>query len=137
MTDALSTVNWLAVLLASLAHAVLGGVWFGGIVGRRYAAVLGLADRPPKPGPLFLAGPLVCGAITVATTAILLRLLGIATTGDALALGALVALGYLVPMTVTIAINPLFPRPFAYALLNAPFFLLGSLAACAILVALP
>ena len=138
MIDALSTVNWLAVLLASGAHFVLGGAWFGGLVGKRYAAILGIADRPPQtPGLVSLAGPFACGAITIATSALLLRRLGIDTLGDALALGALVALGYLVPMTVTIAINPLFPRPFAYALLNAPFFLVGSLTACAILVALP
>jgi hypothetical protein len=39
-------------------------------------------------------------------------------------------------MTLNIAINPLFPRPFHYAAINAPFFVLGSLLASAILVAL-
>lgn len=28
MIDALSHVNWLAVLVASIAHFVLGGIWF-------------------------------------------------------------------------------------------------------------
>ena len=137
MIDALSHVNWLAVLAASVAHFILGGIWFGAVVGKQYAAALGIADRPAqKPGPLFLAGPFACGAIIVVTTAILLRTLGFATYGDALALGALVGIGYLAPMTVNIAINPLFPRPFYYALLNAPFFIVGSLMSCAILVAL-
>lgn len=137
MIDALSHVNWLAVLAASVAHFILGAVWFVGLVGKRYAAVLGIADRPQqKPGPLTLAGPFACSAVTIATSAILLRALGIATYGDALVLGALVGIGYLVPMTVNIAINPLFPRPFSYALLNAPFFVIGSVTACAILVAL-
>ncbi|MGF3027401.1 DUF1761 domain-containing protein [Methylobacterium aquaticum] len=137
MIDALSHVNWFAVLVASIAHFVLGGIWFAGLVGKHYAAALGIAGQPQqKTGPLFLAGPFVCGAITITTTAILLRALGITTYSDALPLGVLVGVGYLMPMTVTIAINPLFPRPFAYALVNAPFFITGSLMSCAILVAL-
>lgn len=137
MMAAVSHINWLAVLAASIAQFILGGVWFAGLVGKHYAAALGIADRPPqKPGLLFLAGPFVCGAVTIITTAILLRALGITLYGDALALGALVGVGYLVPMTVNIAINPLFPRPFYYALLNAPFFIVSSLVSCAILVAL-
>lgn len=137
MINALSHVNWFAVVVASVAHFVLGGIWFAALVGEHYAAALGIADQPrQKPGPLFLAGPFVCGAITITTTAVLLRALGITTYGEALALGTLVGVGYLVPMTVTIAINPLFPRPFAYALLNAPFFVASSLISCAILVAL-
>ncbi len=39
-------------------------------------------------------------------------------------------------MTMTIAINPLFPRPFYYTALNAPYFLIGSLLSCTILAAL-
>lgn len=137
MIDALSHVNWLAVLAASVAQFVLGGIWFMVLVGKPYAAALGIEGRPPqKPGALFLVGPFLCGAVIIATTAALLRALGITTYGDALALGAVVALGYLVPMTVTIAINPLFPRPLYYALVNAPFFVVGSLMACAILTAM-
>ncbi|GJD79923.1 DUF1761 domain-containing protein [Methylobacterium gregans] len=137
MIDALSHVNWLAVLVASVAQFVLGGIWFAGLVAKRYAAALGIADRPrQKPGPLFFGGPLVCGTVIIAATAILLRVLGITTYDRAFALGLLVGLGYLVPMTLTIAINPLFPRPIAYALLNAPFFVAGSLMSCVILTAL-
>lgn len=138
MINALSHVNWLAVLAASVAQFILGGIWFAGLVGKPYAAALGIAGQPqPKPGLALLAGPFLCGMATVTTTAMLLRALGIAEFADALALGALAGLGYLVPMTVNIAINPVFPRPFYYSLLNAPFFLAASLVSCAILVTLP
>ncbi len=137
MINAVSHVNWLAVLAASVIHFILGGIWFAGLVSKPYAAALGIAgQQQPKLGLTFIAGPFLCGAVTVTTTAILLRALGITGFGDALALGALVGLGYLVPMIVTIAINPLFPRPFYYAALNAPFFLAASLVSCAILAAL-
>lgn len=137
MIDFLSNVNWLAVLVASVVHFILGAIWFVALVGKRYAVVLGIADRPQdKPGLLSLAGPFVCSAVTIATSAILLRALWVTAYGDALVLGAFVGVGYLVPMTINIAINPLFPRPFAYASLNAPFFIIGSLISCAILVAM-
>jgi hypothetical protein len=137
MINALMQLNWLAVLTASASHFVLGGVWFAGLMARHYSAALGIADRPPqKPGAMFLIGPFLCSAMTIATTAVLLLALGITNYGDALMLGAFVGVGYLAAMTMNIAINPLFPRPFAYALVNAPFFVIGSLMSCVILVAL-
>lgn len=137
MTEAVSHVNWLAVLAASVAHFVLAGVWFGALFARPYAVALGIADRPPqRPAPLFLIGPFACGVVTIATTAVLLRALQIETYGAALSLGALVGVGYLAAMTLTIAINPLFPHPFRYALVNAPLFVIGSLLACVILTAM-
>ncbi len=137
MSSAWMQVNWLAVLGASVAHFFLGGVWFLALFGKHYAAALGLADRPPpRPAPRFVIGPFLCSTATIATTAFLLRALGITHLGDALVLGLTVGLGYLTAMTVNIAINPLFPRPFYYALINAPMFLLGSLMSCTLLVAL-
>ena len=137
MTNALSHLNWLAILAACAAHFVLGGVWFAALFGKPYAAALGIADRPAqKPGPLLIVGPFLCSAVTITTTAFLLRALGIQTYGPALGLGAVVGIGYLAAMTMTIAINPLFPRPFAYTLVNAPFFVIGSLMSCLILTAL-
>jgi hypothetical protein len=137
MTEVFSQVNWVAVLVAGVAHFFLGGIWFMGLFGRHYAAALGIADRPRQtPGPVFLVGPFVCSTVTIATTAFLLRALAIKTYTDALALGMIVGIGYLAAMTVNIAINPLFPRPFYYSLINAPMFIIGSLMTCTILVAM-
>lgn len=137
MVAAFSQINWLAVLVATIAHFILGGVWFAALFAKQYAQALGIADRPPqKPGAIFLIGPLICGALTITTTAFLLRALAITDYGNALKLGAIVGIGYLAAMTVNIAINPLFSRPFYYALINAPMFLLGSLMSCVILIAM-
>lgn len=107
------------------------------LFGEQYARALGIAGRSPqKPGPLLVIGPFVCSVLTISTTGLLLRALRLSSYGDALLLGLIVGVGYLAPMTVTIAINPLFPRPLQYALVNAPMFVLGSLLSCAILVAM-
>lgn len=137
MIHAFLAVNWLAVLTATFAHTILGCLWFVVLFAKPYAASLGLGDPPPgAPPAIFIVGPLVCSAVTIATTAVLLRALHVATYADALSVGALVGFGYLATMTLNIAINPLFPRPFAYALVNAPLFVLGSLLSCGILVAM-
>lgn len=138
MIEAFSQVNWIGVLAASIAHFVLRGIWFVGVVAKHYPVALGIADRPQqKPGAMFLVGPFLCTALTIATTAVLLRALSITGYGEALALGALVGIGYLLPMTLNIAINPLFPRPFYYTALNAPYFVGGSAMASVILASLP
>lgn len=130
-------VAWLPVLAASVAHFMLGGAWFVGLFARQYARALGIEDKPSqRPGALFLVGPFACSAVNIATTSVLLNALQIRSYGPALLLGLFVGVGYLAAMSVNIAINPLFPRPFRYALVNAPFFVTGSMMSCAILVAL-
>lgn len=137
MIEAFSQVKLLGILAASIAHFILGGIWFVGVVAKQYPVALGIGDRPQqKPGALFLVGPFLCTALTITTTAILLRALSITGYGEAMALGSLVGIGYMLPMTLNIAINPLFPRPFYYTSLNAPYFVGGSVMASAILVAL-
>lgn len=63
-----------------------------------------------------------------------MRSLQIDNVRGALQLGAIVGLGYLVPATITIAINPNFPRPFLYSLISGSYFLIASLLASVMLV---
>lgn len=137
MLNALLHLNWVAVLVASVTNFALGGVWFMVLCKRQYAAALELEDvGDEKPSPLYIVGPFVCGAFTIATTAFLFRLLSVSSVGDALVLGAVIGLGLIGATTVNIAINPRFPRPFHYSLINVPYFLLGSLISAVILVAM-
>jgi hypothetical protein len=128
----LASIDWIAVLLATLALAVLGGVYFGAVIPKLYAVALGREGQPPAAGPLTYAGPMVCSAVMAATTALLMATLDVDSMGDALAFGAIVGLGYLTPMTFTIAINPNFPRPLLYGLINAPYFVVSGLVTAAI-----
>lgn len=137
MLDQLAQINWLAILAATVANAMLGAAWFMGIVGKRYAIALGRTDLgDQKPSALAIVGPMACGLVVTVTDAVLLRSLGITTYGATLWFGALTGAGYLVAQTVNIAINPNIPRPFYYSALNAPYFLLGNLVSCAIITAM-
>ena len=137
MFDVLGQVNWFGVVMASIAAFLFGGIWFMLIFKRAYVVALGKENAPPPPrSAISLAGPFLCQAVTIITSAILLRALGVTSYVGALQLGAIIGIGYLVPMTVNIAINPNFPRPFLYSLTNGPFFVLTSLTSCVILVAM-
>lgn len=48
MPTAISQINWLAVLAATVAHFFLGGIWFGLLFAKPYARPLGIEDRPPR-----------------------------------------------------------------------------------------
>nr|WP_208388214.1 DUF1761 domain-containing protein [Microbacterium halimionae] len=130
----MSDINWLAVIVATIVFAVLGGLYFTVIVARPYKVALGNENRElPKPGILFIVGPLIASLLVVITSAILLRALEIDTLGDGIVFGLVVSIGYLVAQTLTIAINPNFPRPLLYTLINAPYFIICTVAASIIL----
>jgi hypothetical protein len=128
----LASIDWIAVLLATIALAVLGGVYFGAVVPKPYAVALGREGQPPASGALTYAGPIACSIVIVVASALLMATLDIDSMGDALAFGAIVGVGYLTPMTFTIAINPNFPRPLLYGLINAPYFVVSGLVTAAI-----
>ncbi len=137
MISELTEINWVAALAATVASTTLGAAWFMGVVGKRYAVALGRTDLgDQKPSALAMVGPMACSAVVAVTDAVLLRALGVTAFGPALAFGALTGVGYLVAQTVNISINPNFPRPFYYSALNAPYFLLSNMAACAIITAM-
>jgi hypothetical protein len=137
MLEAFTRIYPLAVVVAGIAHTVLGGIWFGLLFGKPYAASLKLAaDAMKKPSALFIVGPFFYSLVTILTSAWLLNAMGISRMQDAVLLGLFVGVGLLAPMTLNIAINPLFPRPFYYACINAPLFVVGNILACVILTAM-
>ena len=141
MIAAFAGIHWVAVLAGTLAFAMIGATYFLALVPRQYLYVTGRDNLPKEQqavsGAIFIAGPIACSLFIVIGDAWLVRALGISSLGDAAVLGLVVGLGFLVPMTFNIAINPLFPRPLQYGLLNAPYFLVANLIACLLLVAMP
>lgn len=137
MLDTLFAVNWIAVLVASLALQAWGAAWFMALAAKPYALALGRTDLSGrKPAPIVVVGPLICGVVVVTTNAVLMRMLNVTSTSAALGFGTITGIGYLVATTVNVAINPNIPRPLLYGLVSGPFFLLGNLMSCAILGAM-
>ena len=135
MFAVLAQVNWLAVLIAFVVTTALAGVYFAVIIAKPYLVALGREDAPKTPSSVVRnVGPIVAGLVVVVTSAILLRALDVTTIADAVVFGLIVGVGYLAAMTFQIALNPNFPRPLYYGVLNAPYFVVSSVISSVILV---
>ena len=141
MLAAFAEIHWIAVVAGTFVFAVLGGLYFMALVPKQYLYVTGRENLPKEQqevsGAIFIVGPLLCSLVVVIADAYLVAALRIVSVADATVLGLVVGFGLLVPMTFNIAINPLFPRPIQYGLLNAPYFLIANLIACILMVVIP
>ena len=134
MFGAITEISWIGVSLVTVVNFIFGGFYFGVAIAKMYASAMGRETEPKqKPSVLMIVGPAVCGLFITLTSALLIKMLNIQTVSDTLVFGVTVGIGYLIPMTMTVAINPNFPRPFFYAAINAPYFLVSSLVTSVIL----
>ncbi|KRB78166.1 hypothetical protein ASE01_08410 [Nocardioides sp. Root190] len=135
MFNVLADINWLSFAVALAVSIVLAGVWFAAVIAKPYLVALGRENEPaPQSDLVRNLGPLVCTLIVTLTTAVLVEALDITSTGDAVVFGLIIGIGYLSAMTFQIALNPNFPRPLYYGLLNAPYFVVSAVASSVILV---
>lgn len=126
ISTAIAAINLWGVLAAAAFAFVFGGVYFGVLTPKHYAVAMGRAGEPAASlSPLFIVGPFVCNLVMIIATAILLQATGTEAIAQAVALGLLIAIGFLLPMCMMIAINPNFPKPFYYTALNAPYLLVS------------
>jgi hypothetical protein len=89
-------VNWLAVIVATVAGIIVGFVWYAPpVFGRRWARVSGI--ELPQPGqaqPTTYIAAIVVALVTAYVLAVLIRGLGAATLADGAIVGAVVWLGF-------------------------------------------
>ncbi|MCT7660719.1 DUF1761 domain-containing protein [Mycobacterium deserti] len=140
MLGHLADVHWIGVVVATTAFGALGGIYFAVLFPKQYAYAIGRENQSNDEragGALFYAGPLVCALVVVVADALFISALGIGTVGGAIVFGLVTGVGFLVPMAFNIAINPLFPRPLVYGLLNAPYFVIGNVVASVLVVVIP
>lgn len=87
----LSQVNWMAILVATIAGFVLGGLWFSPVMfSNRWMAALGKSkEELGKPGPALVLS-FVVTLVTATALAVLLRIMPLTTTPGALRLGLMI-----------------------------------------------
>lgn len=86
-------VNYLAIVVAAIAAVAIGSVYYGVLgVGDRQSRMLGTSSV--RPGPIQGATGLIVGLVNAWVIAVLSLSLGAASIVDAIALGALVWLGF-------------------------------------------
>ena len=92
-------VNWVAVIVATVAGLIIGFVWYAPpVFGRRWAGALGI--ELPQPGQTqattYLAA-VVTALVTAYVLAVLSRGLGAVTLAEGALVGAVVWLGFVAP----------------------------------------
>ncbi len=137
MFDAFGEVNWLAVLLATLAYYLLGALWFTPLFGWAWDRALGF-ERPRgnRFPPLYYVMPLLSSALASVATAVLAAALRVEQLGEAIVLGALVGVGYALAVSFNNAVNPRTPRPLLYGAVTGGYHVVGLLVVSVIVVAI-
>lgn len=137
MIQLLTSINWLAVLVAFAGYFFLGPLWYMFLFKKQYAVSLGKENNvEEKPSAIYIVGPAVCSLIITITNAVLMDALHIQSYQAAWEFAALVGIGYLVTNTVNIAINPNIPKPMLYGAVSGAFHLVGIFIVCTILFAM-
>jgi hypothetical protein len=125
--ESLAAVNWLAVVAATVALYVLGGLWYSPVLfGPGWRAGVGFV--PPdgwKPGALLYFGPLVACFVVTLATALLVTIADAHSATDGVALGLIVGLGYGAAVAGVDAIAPSHPRPGPLALIVGAYWAVG------------
>jgi len=138
MLNAITELNWLAIILATSAYFILGGLWFAPFAFRKlWDRAIGFS-RPEewKPSAKFFAGPLIgCFTASIATS-MLISALNIDSYIEAVILGLIVGIGYAGSVSFVNAITPTNPHPFLLGAVTGIYHLLGVILVAIIIVAL-
>jgi hypothetical protein len=131
--DALGELNWLAVLVATIAWFALGGLWYSApVFGRPWMRSVGMEDTPERPGPAIYLFPLVAYFIAVIALGMVARATGTDTLGEAIVLGLVVGIGFGMTLYAVESVFGRRPQPGTWFLITAGYQLLGILIAAAI-----
>lgn len=126
LTQVLTDMNWISVLIAFVAYFMLGGLWFTTFFSKPYRVSLGKEHEPQgKLAPIFIVGPAVCCLVITFASALLIYSMNVNSLEGAMLFAMIVGIGFLVANTVNIAINPNIPRPILYGIISGVYHLVG------------
>jgi hypothetical protein len=136
LLDFLDDVNWLAVVVASVAWFILGAIWYAPpVLGRPWMRAAGIEMDPEgqRPGPAIYLTPLLAYLVAVVATAMIAEAVGASTVADGLGLGLVVGIGYALTLTAVGLTFDRKPKPVMLFLINGLFNVLGLMVAGVIL----
>jgi hypothetical protein len=96
----LSGINWLAVIVAAVAHVVIGAIWYGPLFGARWQAATGRTQAEMGSGMSAIAISAVASLVMAAALALLLTALNTVDLPTGLAVGVLAGVGFVGTSTV-------------------------------------
>ena len=94
MIDLLA-LNWLAILIATVAAFVLGGLWYGPVFGQAWMTALGKTEDDIEPTPMPFVVSFFTAALTCIVVAVLMQMLGIVSVLGGAVFGLVVGIGFI------------------------------------------
>lgn len=128
--------NWLAVIVATVAYFALGAVWFArAMFGKAWMRSLGWEPRPDeRPGPEYFVGPFVTCLIASIATGLLAAATDTDTVAEGLVLGLITGVGLAgSALFVTGYFDPKKPQPMTWFAITGGYHLVGLLIASLII----
>jgi hypothetical protein len=127
--EVLGDLNWLAVIVATVAYFALGGLWFASAVfGRAWIRASGIEMPEGGPGVAFYVGPLTTCLVATIATAMLAEATASDTLGEGLVLGLVLGVGLaLTTLFVTGIFDPKKPEPMTWFAITGGYHLVGLL----------
>ena len=125
----LNDINWLGVLVATLAYFVLGALWYSPMLfGKRWMRAAGIAEpaEGEGPGPAIYLMPLISSLLASVALAMIARAMNASGAGDGLELGLIVGLGFVISVMLTTATFETHkPEPWVWFALTAGYHFVG------------
>ena len=87
--------NWWAILVATIAGFVLGGLWYGPLFGKAWMAAIGKTADDIKPSPTPFVVSFVTALVTAIVLALLINALGVVRVVDGAILGLVIGVGFI------------------------------------------
>jgi hypothetical protein len=134
--DTLGDLNWLAVIVATVAWFALGGLWYArAVFGNVWMRSIGM-EMPAegqRPGPGVYLFPLIAYFIASIAIGMLAQATGSTTVGEGIVLGLVIGVGFGVTLYAVESVFGQRPQPGVWFALTAAYQLLGILIASVII----
>ena len=132
--EVIGDLNWLAVLVATVAYFALGGLWYAEpVFGRAWFRSSGIEVPEEGPSASFYVIPLVTCFLVTLATAMLAEATGSDTLGGGLVLGLVLGVGIALALTVLAGAFDTRPEPVTYIAIYSGYHVVGLLVIGAIL----
>jgi hypothetical protein len=123
----LSEINWLAVVVGTIAYWVFCGIWHRPFVfGKKWEQAMGF-DRPEnwKETNISFIVPLISCFVTSIAVAVLLKLTDVNSITNALTVGLLTGIGFATAVVFTTVVIPTMKKPLVFGAITGTAHALG------------
>jgi uncharacterized membrane protein (DUF485 family) len=126
--DGLSELNWLAVVVATVAWFALGGIWYARpVMGRAWMRSIGMdpTGQVGRPSAMMFVWTLIAYFVTSIVIALIVAFTATDDVGDALVLGVTLGVGFGLASSLVTGVYEQKSRPLTYTLINGIYLILA------------